>query len=124
MYVLGEWKPSVPSGLAVVDEDTKVLFEPLIRAFGLAVSLGVIGGAYVLFNIENATKFLREVRCKAGISVCDDFAGSAVMWKNMLNVKVSDGGGGGRFMAGDENGSFRAVVIRDGEDAVESIGER
>ena len=47
MYVLGEWEPSVPSGLAVVDEDSKVLFEPLIRAFGLAVSLGVIGGAYV-----------------------------------------------------------------------------
>ena len=124
MYVLGEWKPLVPSGLAVVNEDTKVLFEPLIRAFGLAVSLGVIGGAYVLFDIEDAAKFLREMGCEAGIAVCDDLAGSAIMWKDMLDVKVSDGGSGGRFMAGDENGSFRAIVVRDGEDAVESIGEQ
>ena len=75
MYVLGEWKPSVPSGLAVVDEDTKVLFEPLICAFGLAVSLGMIGGAYVLFDIKDAAKFLREMGREAGVSVCDDFAG-------------------------------------------------
>ena len=124
MHVLGEWEPSVPSGLTVVDEDTKVLLKPLIRAFGLAVSLGVISGAYVLFDIEDAAEFLQEVGREAGISVCDDLAGSAVMWKNMLDVKVSDGGGGGCFMAGDENGGFRAVVIGDGEDAVKAIGER
>jgi hypothetical protein len=124
MYVLGEWKPPVPIGLAVVDEDTEVLFKPLICAFGLSVSLGVIGGAYVLFDIEDATKFLQEVGCEAGIAVCDDLAWSTVMWKNMLDVKVGDGGSGGRFMAGDENGSFRAIVVRDGEDAVESIGEQ
>ena len=124
MHILGEREPSMPSGLAVVDEDAKVLFKPLIRAFGLAVSLGVIGGAYVLFDIKDATKFLREMGREAGISVCDDLAGSAVMWKDMLDIKVSDGGGCGRFMAGDENGSFRAVVVCDGEDAVKSIGER
>ena len=123
MYVLGKWEPPVPSGLAVVDEDAKILFKPLIRAFGLAVRLGVIGGAYVLFDIEDAAKFLREVGREAGIAVCDDFAGGAVMWKNMLDVKVGDGGGGGRFMAGDEDGSFRAVVVRDGEDTVKSIEE-
>ena len=48
------WEPLVPSGLAVVDEDAEVLFKPLIRAFGLAVRLGVVGGAYVLFDIEDA----------------------------------------------------------------------
>ena len=124
MYVLGEWKPSVPSGLAVVDEDTEVLFKPLIRAFGLSVSLGVIGGAYVLFDIEDAAKFLWEMGCEAGVAVCDDLTWSTVMWKDMLDVKISDGGSGGGFMAGDENGSFRAVVVRDGEDAVKAIGER
>ena len=91
MYILGEWEPSVPSGLAVVDKDAKVLFKPLICSFGLAVSLGVIGGAYVLFDVEEATKFLREVGREAGVSVCDDLAGSAVMWKDMLDVEVSDG---------------------------------
>ena len=124
MYVLGEWKPPVPSGLAVVDEDTKVLFEPLICAFGLAIGLGVIGGAYVLFDIEDAAKFLWKMGCEASIAVCDDLAGSAVMWKNMLDVKVSDGGSGGRFMAGDENSSFRAIVVYDGQDAVETVGEQ
>ena len=123
MHVLGEWEPSVPSGLAVINEDAKVLFKPLIRAFGLAISLRVISGAYVLFDIEDAAKFFREVGCEAGISVCDDFVGSAIMRKDMLDVKVSYGGGGGCFMAGDEDGSFGAVVVRDGKDAIKAIGE-
>ena len=124
MYVLGKWEPSVPSGLAVVDEDTEVLLEPLIRSLRLAISLGVISGAYILFDVENTAEFLREMGCEAGISVCDDLARGAVMWEDVLNIEVGDGGGGGRFMARDKNGSFRAVVIRDGEDAIEAIGER
>ena len=51
MYVLGKWEPLVPSGLAVVDKDAKILFEPLVRSFGLDIGLGVIGGAYILFDI-------------------------------------------------------------------------
>ena len=51
MYILGKWKPLAPSGLAVVDEDAEILFESLVRSFGLAVSLGVVGSAYVLFDI-------------------------------------------------------------------------
>ena len=51
VYVLSEWEPLVPSGLAVVDEDAEVLFKPLVRAFRLAIGLGVVGGAYVLFDI-------------------------------------------------------------------------
>ena len=54
VYVLGEGKPSVPRGLAVVNENAEILFEPLICSFGLTVSLGVIGCAYVLCNIEDA----------------------------------------------------------------------
>ena len=123
MYILGEWEPLVPSGLAVVDKDAKVLLKPLICSFGLAVSLGVIGRAYVLFDVEEAAKFFREVGCEAGVSVCDDLAGGAVMWKDVLDVEISDGGGGGRFVTGDKNGSFRAVVICNGEDAVKAIGE-
>ena len=51
MYILSEWEPLMPSALAVVDEDAEVLFKPLIRSFRLAVGLGVVGGAYVLFDI-------------------------------------------------------------------------
>ena len=51
MYVLGKWEPLVPSGLAVVYEDAEVLFKPLVCAFGLTISLGVVGRAYVLFDI-------------------------------------------------------------------------
>ena len=123
MYVLGEWEPSVPGGLAVVDEDTEVLFKPLIRSLRLAISLGVISGAYILFDVEDAAEFLREMRCEAGIPVCDDLARGAIMWKDVLNIEVGDGGGGGRFMARDKNGSLRTVVIRDGEDAVEAVRE-
>ena len=86
MYILSKWEPLVPSGLVVVNEDAEVLFKPLIRSFGLAVSLGVVGGTYVLFDIEDAAQFLREVGGEAGILVCDNFVGSAVVWKNMLDV--------------------------------------
>ena len=58
MHVLGKWKPLVPSGLAVINEDAEILFKPLVHSFGLAVSLGVVGGAYVLLDIEDAAKFL------------------------------------------------------------------
>ena len=46
------------------------------------------------------------MRCEAGISICDDLARGAVMWKDVLNVKVGDSRGGGRFVARDKNGSF------------------
>ena len=51
-------------------------------------------------------KFLREVRGEAGILVSDDLAGGTIVWKDMLNIEISDGGGGGRFVAGNENSSF------------------
>ena len=123
MYVLGEREPSVPGSLSMVNEDAKVLFEPLICSFGLAVSLGVVGGAYVLFDVEEAAKLFWEMGCKAGIAVRDDLAGSAVVWEDVLDIEVGDGGGGGRFVTGDENSSLGAIVIRDGKDAVEAVGE-
>ena len=106
VHVLSKGKPSVPSGLAVVDEDAEVLLKPLICSFGLAVSLGVIGGAYVLRDVKDVAQLLRETGRKAGISVCDDLVGSAVVRKDMLDVKIGNSGGGSRFMAGNEDGSF------------------
>ena len=123
VYVLSKGEPSVPSGLAVVDEDAEILFKPLIRSFRLAVSLGVIGRAYVLCDIKDAAKLFRETGRKPGISVRDDLAGSTVVWEDMLDVKIGNGGGGSCFVAGNEDGSFRAVMIGDGEDAVEAVGE-
>ena len=124
MYILGKGKPLVPSGLVVVDEDAKVLFQPLIRSFGLAVSLGVVGGAYVLRDVEDTAEFLWEVGCETGIPVRDDLTGSAVVWKDMLDVEIGNGGGGSRFVAWNKNGSLRAVMVRNGENAVKSVGER
>ena len=106
MYILSEWEPLVPGGLAVVDEDVEVLFKPLICAFGLAVSLGVVGGADILLDIEDAAEFFWEVGCEAGVLVGDNPAGSAVVRKNMLDIKFGNGEGGGRLVAGNENSSF------------------
>ena len=106
MYILSKWEPLVPSGLAVVDEDAEVLFKPLICAFGLAISLGVVGRADVLFDIEDVAKFLWEMRSEAGISVSNNFVGGAIVWENMLDVELSNGGGSGRLVAGNENSSF------------------
>ena len=66
-------------------------------------------------------KFLGKVRGKAGIAVSNDFAGGTVVWEDMLNIEVSNGRGGGSFMAGNEDGGFRTVMICDGEDAVKAI---
>ena len=106
VYILSEWKPPVPSGLVVVDEDAEILLKPLICSFGLAVSLGVVGGAYVLHDIKDAAKLLREMGRKTGISVRDDLAGSPVVWKDMLDVKIGNSGGSSRFVARNEDGSF------------------
>ena len=46
------------------------------------------------------------------------------MWKNVLDVKVGDGRGSGCFVAGNENGRFRAVVVCNGEDAIKPVGEQ
>ena len=51
MYILGKWKPVAPGSLVVIDEDAEILFKPLVCSFGLAISLGVVGGAYILFDI-------------------------------------------------------------------------
>ena len=123
VYVLGEGKPSVPSGLAVVDEDAEILLEPLIRSFGLAVSLGVIGSAYVLRNIEDAAQLFREVGCKPGIPVRDNFTGGTVVWKDVLDIKIGNSGGGSGFVARDKDRGFRAVMVGNGKDAVEAVGE-
>ena len=42
----------MPCCLLVVNEDVEVLFEPLIRSFGLSVCLRVVGGADILFDVE------------------------------------------------------------------------
>ena len=69
-------------------------------------------------------EFLWEVRGEAGISVGNDFAGGTIVWKNMLDIEIGDGRGGGRFMAGNKNSSFRAVMVRDSEDAVKAVGKQ
>ena len=42
----------------------------------------------------------------------------------MLNIEVGNGGGGGCFVAGNEDGSFQAVMVCDSEDAVKTVGKR
>ena len=68
-------------------------------------------------------KFFWKVRGEAGISVSDDFAGGAIVWEDMLNIEVGDGGGSGHFVAGNEDSGFRTVMIHDGEDAIEAVGK-
>ena len=51
VYVLGQGEPSAPGGLVVVNEDAEVLFEPLVCSFELAICLGVVGEADILFDV-------------------------------------------------------------------------
>src|SRR6266403_416902 len=49
--ILGEWEPFSPVGLCSVPEYSEVLFQPLVGSFGLAVCLGMVGGADILFDV-------------------------------------------------------------------------
>ena len=42
----------------------------------------------------------------------------------MLDVKIGNRGSGSRFVAGNENGSLREVMVDNSEDAVKAVGER
>ena len=64
------------------------------------------------------------MRGKAGILVGDDLAGGTIVWKDMLDIEISNSGGGGHFVAGNKKSSFRAVVVRDSEDAVKAVRKR
>ena len=64
------------------------------------------------------------MRSEAGISVGNDFTGSAVVWKNMLDIEVGNIGCSSHFMAGNEDDGFEAVMVRDSEDAVKAVGKR
>ena len=64
------------------------------------------------------------MRGKAGISVGDDLAGGTIVWENMLDIEISNGGGSGHFVAGNKNSSFQAVMVRDSEDAVKAVRKR
>ena len=95
-----------PGSLAVIYEDMEILFKPLVCAFRLAISLGVISGAYVLFDIQNTAKFSGELGSEVGVSISDDFAGGTIVWENMLDIEVGDIECSGCFVAGNEDGGF------------------
>ena len=51
-------------------------------------------------------EFLRKVRSEAGVLVSNHFPRGTIVWKNVLDIEVGDGGCGGRFVTGDEDGGF------------------
>ena len=61
------------------------------------------------------------MRGKAGVLVGDDPAGGTIVQKNVSDIEVGNGGGGGHLVAVNENSSFRAVVVRNSENAVKAI---
>ena len=76
----------MPCRLTMVNEDTEVLFKPLICSFRLAVGLWVVGGTDVLFDIKDMAQFLGKVGGEMGITVGNNFPRGAVVGKHMLDV--------------------------------------
>ena len=52
MYILGYRQQVSPIVLLEVAVDSQILFKPLIDALQLLISLGVIGGANVLYDFQ------------------------------------------------------------------------
>jgi hypothetical protein len=72
----------------------------------------VIRRGDVLLDTQQLTEFLGELRSEPQITIADNFRGEAIPSEHMFGVQ------GGRFFSGyffhawDEDGGFRAVVIR------------
>jgi len=67
-----------PGGLLEVDEDTKELFEGLVKAFGLTIGLGMESGGHGGLDVAEGEKTFPEVGGKEGIAVRDNLKGKTM----------------------------------------------
>ena len=70
----------------------------------------------VLFYSHDFAKFSRELGCKAGVSIADDFARESEVDKYVFDVQCCRAFGVDLFIAGYKDCRFSAIVIGDSED--------
>lgn len=77
--------------MLVVAVDLEVLFEDLVDAFSLSVSLGVISGGEVRLNAESGTEGRPEFGDKEVATVRDDVSRKAVFREYMSDKVPGEG---------------------------------
>jgi hypothetical protein len=60
-----------------------------VHSFGLAVRLGVEGGAYCLGDTHQATQFGKEVASEAGIAIMNQLRAESMMFDHCTHIQVS-----------------------------------
>ena len=95
-----------PIILPLIDKEPEVLLQLLVDTFGLAISLGMVGGSGSQFNPEHPVKFSGELGHELGAPVRDYLARQAVVFPDILKKQSGRPGGCYGGEGGDEVGSF------------------
>ena len=107
--------------MAVVYEKAEVLFDFLIHALGLPISLGMICGGGIHFDSNKTIEILCELVNKLWSSIADNF-----LWKSMFTpdfVSINFSGlvsGEGIFDSSEDN--HLGESVNDDKYSVEAVG--
>ena len=100
------------------DLEPEVRFQELICAFRLPISLRVIRRGYVLFDVQCFTKSFCKFRREPCIPIGYDFSRNSISWIDLADIERSYSFCHDGLLAGDKDGCFATVMIRDCEDGV------
>ena len=108
----------------VFGKDLKVCFKFLVDPFGLAISLGVIGGGKSDIVIEEVSEFSCEGGGKLRSLIRDDLVVEAKLREDVLETDLGDVRRGGGFVAGMENYPLRKTMVYHDQNRVVAVGGR
>ena len=88
----GKGKDSGPVILLVVAEDSEVLFQSLVKAFGLTIAFRVITRGEVNLHIQGNSQGMEEVGSELRAPITSNMCGNSVFAENMNNKEFSEFG--------------------------------
>jgi hypothetical protein len=86
----GSRKECNPVIMTRVCKESKVLFDFLISAFGLAIRLGMVRGGECMGDAELLIQSFHELRRKLGASIGDDLGGDAMETEYLLVMDIGN----------------------------------
>ena len=118
---LRERKEIGPVVLLVVAVGAEILFQSLVRAFGLTIAFGVISGGEVESDVEGFGKGMEEVGDELRSAIGGDMGRSSVLGEHMEYEEFSKLRRVDGVMSGDEDGLL-GETINDDENGGEAGG--
>lgn len=119
----GNGKEVRPVGLLVIAVDPNVLFQGLVDALDLPVSLGVVSRGKVHLDVKQVTQRAEEVRGELGASVRRNVTRGAVFGEDMDEEKASELFGSNGVDGREKDGLF-GEAVDDNQDRIMSGARR